>query len=230
MPTRANIPIVLLPGMDGTGELLAELAGRLSSQRQVHVVDYPHDRPLGYDDLTALALERAPDRRFALLGESFSGPIAIEIAATAPRVAGLILASSFARHPMPTYLAALARMLDLRFTPSALIEAALLGAAGTPPIKAHLARVLARVPREIIRARVSEVLRVDKRSRLRAVTCPMLYLRGRFDRMVRRKHLDEIRSAQPSCEVRTLDAPHMLLQTHPAEAAEAINRFCDRLA
>ena len=74
-------------------------------------------------------------------------PNAIEIAATDRRVVGLVLASSFARHPLPTQFAAFARLLDLRWIPTRVVVAALMGSAGTPKLKAHLREVLAEVPR-----------------------------------------------------------------------------------
>jgi pimeloyl-[acyl-carrier protein] methyl ester esterase len=224
-----DIAIVLLPGMDGTGELLAPLANQLSMQRSVQVIAYPNDRPLAYRDLVAFVIERAPKQRFVVLGESFSGPIAIEVAASDNRVAGLVLASSFARHPMPAMLRPLASIFDVTLMPARLVAAALLGSAGTPDLKARFIQVLAKVPREIIRARALDVLGVDKRDRLRDVECPLLYLHGRFDWLVRKKCLDEIRSIQPKCQVRRFDASHMLLETHTDAAAEAINQFCDQL-
>ena len=229
MGTADSIAILLLPGMDGSGLLLTGLVERLAQHRPVRVISYPNSEPLTYDELTTFVIERTPDSQFVILGESFSGPIAIEVAATEPRVAGLILASSFARHPMPTMFVPLAQIIDLRWVPARIVEAALLGSARKPDLTESLGRVLAMLPREVIRARVSEVLRVDKRNRLRAVTCPMLCLYGRFDRLVRKKHLDEITSSHPKCEVRMFDAPHMLLETHEAEAATAINHFCDQL-
>jgi len=118
MGTADNIAILLLPGMDGSGVLLTGLVHRLSQHRPVRVISYPNSEPLTYDELTTFVIERTPDSRFVILGESFSGPIAIEVAATEPRVAGLILASSFARHPLPTLFVPLAQMLDLRWVPA----------------------------------------------------------------------------------------------------------------
>jgi len=112
--------------MDGTGELLTALVDQLSLLRSAQIISFPANRSLGYDDLIAYVAERTPKGRFAILGESFSGPIAIEIAATESRVAGLILASSFARHPIPSLFAPLANVLDLRWVPTKLVEAALL--------------------------------------------------------------------------------------------------------
>ncbi len=221
--------IVLLPGMDGTGELLRPLAKRLSTYRPVHLIDYPVDRFLNYDQLVLYVKARLPDDRFVILGESFSGPVAIEIAATESKAAGLILASSFARHPLPTLLAAFTGLLDLRWIPTSIIVAALMGSAATLEIKHKLRQVLAALPGDILRARAREVLRVDKLKRLDEITCPMLCLHGRSDRLVRKKFVDEIVAARPDCQVQLLDSPHMLLAIDADAAAAVIEAFCGEL-
>jgi hypothetical protein len=47
--------------------------------------------------------------------------------------------------------------------------------------------------------------------------------------LVRKKYVDEILSIKPECQVQWFQAPHMLLETHPDAAADAINQFCLRL-
>ena len=230
MSTTKKPDIVLLPGLDGTGELLQELHDKLSARRHVRLIAYPKHEPLNYEQLTTLVEELVPHERFVLLGESFSGPIAIEIAARKKaRVAGLVLASTFAKHSMPSLFAGLAKVFDHTWVPRFVVEAALLGTMGTPEVKATLARALSEVPRDVIRLRAAEALRVDKRHVLKEVVCPTLCLAGRLDRLVGRKHTNGLRSALPDCDVRAFDAPHMLLQTHASEAAEAIDRFCERV-
>jgi len=88
--------------------------------RPVQLFAYPLDQPLSYAQLTTYVVERVPNRPFVVLGESFSGPIAIEIAATdhEPLIGS---ASSFARHPLPAQFAALTRLLDLRWLPKRII-------------------------------------------------------------------------------------------------------------
>ena len=229
MDTPEATPIILLPGMDGTGELLRTLADQLALHRPVQLFAYPPDRPLSYAELTTYVVERAPNRPFVVLGESFSGPIAIEIAATDPRAAGLVLASSFARHPLPAQFAALAGLLDLRWLPKRIIATALMGSTATPELTARLHQVLAALPHEVLQYRAREVLRVDKRDRLREITCPVLCLHGRFDYLVNRRQVDEIVTAQPRCQVHWFDSSHMLLATHPEAAVKAINQFCEHL-
>jgi pimeloyl-ACP methyl ester carboxylesterase len=226
MGTPEAIPIVILPGMDGTGELLRVLADQLALHRPVQLFAYPPDQRLNYAQLTTYVAERAPNRPFVVLGESFSGPIAIEIAATDPRAAGLVLASSFARHPLPARFASLAGLLDFRWLPRRIIAKALMGSAATPELTARLHQVLTALPHEVLQFRAREALRIDKRNRLREITCPVLCLHGRFDYLVNRRQVDEIVTAQPRCQVHWLDSAHMLLATHPEAAVKAINHFC----
>jgi pimeloyl-ACP methyl ester carboxylesterase len=229
MSPPANITIILLPGMDGTGELLKPLAERLSTHRPVQIIPYPSDRKLDYSQLTAFVREQLTADRFVILGESFSGPIAIEIAATHPRVAGLILASSFARHPLPTWLSPLTRLLDLRWTPERFIAAALMGSSATPTLELRLRHVLAGLPRAVLRARADDALRVDKTDRLSQTNCPALCMHGSSDHLIGKRQVAEIVAARPDCELRLMDAPHMLLATHANAAAAVIDDFCKRL-
>jgi pimeloyl-[acyl-carrier protein] methyl ester esterase len=199
--------------MHGTSGMMAPLAGLLGTDRDVHVIAYPADVPLGYAALVAYVTERLPPGRFVILGESFSGPIAIEIAAREPaRTAGLIFAPI---HPA--------------FSP--LVNAVMLGkfTIRHPEIVAALRATLTEISAATARKRMTEALTVDKRPQLAATTCPLLYLAGSRDRMIRRHCVRTILAARPDTQLRQFDAPHMLLETHAPAAAAAIRRFCDEL-
>ena len=65
--------LVLLPGMDGTGELFAPFIAALGSQFPVTIVRYPETQALDYAGLEAVARALLPvGSPFVLLGESFS--------------------------------------------------------------------------------------------------------------------------------------------------------------
>src|ERR1700726_4993690 len=100
----ATLPaLVLLPGLDGTGKLFSELVKYLGSSVDSLIVGYPKDQPMGYDELEALVWAALPrNQSFVLLGESFSGPIAIRIAARSPAgLVAVILCGTFAKNPFP---------------------------------------------------------------------------------------------------------------------------------
>jgi len=99
-----TVALVLLPGLDGTGLLFANFAASFGSDVKIIVVSYPSDAAHGYSELETITRSFLPrDLPFFLLGESFSGPIAISIAAShPPGLLGLILCCSFARSPRPS--------------------------------------------------------------------------------------------------------------------------------
>jgi pimeloyl-[acyl-carrier protein] methyl ester esterase len=45
MTSTQTHPVLLLPGMDGTGEMLSTFAAQLKAHRPIRVVSYPADRP-----------------------------------------------------------------------------------------------------------------------------------------------------------------------------------------
>jgi pimeloyl-ACP methyl ester carboxylesterase len=215
--------------MDGTGDLLAGFAGRLKKERPVDIVSYPSDDPLTYDDLIAFVSARLPKAQFVLVAESFSGPIAIEIAATSSSVAGLVLASSFVRRPGPALFAGFSRMFRRNWIPMRLTSSMLMGSLATQELRLRLAHTLASVSDAALQARIASVFNVDKRERLRDVRSPILCLYGKRDGLVGKRQWAEIKSIQPGSKVRWLDGPHMLLETRAVEAAEAVNAFCGRV-
>ena len=93
--------IILLPGLDGTGTLFKPLSDVLPSTIESLVISYPPDEKLSYTELTAYVMDRLPtDEAYVLLGESFSGPIAYEIALRQPRnMHAVIFVASFLTPP-----------------------------------------------------------------------------------------------------------------------------------
>ncbi|MGH3626194.1 MAG: hypothetical protein ACRDRL_01935, partial [Sciscionella sp.] len=70
--------------MDGTGDLFAPLIDALGDNIPCSVVRYP-DESLDYAGHEAIARAALPaNGPYVILGESFSGPIAVSIAASEP--------------------------------------------------------------------------------------------------------------------------------------------------
>src|SRR5262245_17031078 len=99
--------LLLLPGGDGTGKLFDPLLHALAGQDSLTpvVVAYPPDRACGYGDLLPLVEQNVPaGADFLVLGESFSGPLALLLAARRPPgLRGVILCGTFVRNPLPGF-------------------------------------------------------------------------------------------------------------------------------
>lgn len=217
--------LVALPGLDGTGMLFKNLIAALGPRAKTIVVTYPPDQALGYTELETIARGFLPsDEPYYLLAESFSGPIGISIAASAPpNLRGLILCCSFARNPL-SWLA-FARPL-IRFAPAnppiALLSHFVLGRFHMPAHRAALKDALDRVSPHALRARAKAALSVDVSTELEQIKTPVLYLRASEDHIVPAACSAWIAALLPSARIEIIRGPHFLLQVASVEAAAAI--------
>ena len=220
--------LVLLPGMDGTGELFAPLLRELPLELRVSVVSYP-DRPANYPEHVACARQDLPrDSPFVLLGESFSGPVAVSLAAGAPPgLRGLILCASFLTSPnrLLSVLRPLTAFASPKLVPGFLAQRALLGRFATPELRAAHERALAHVSSPTLSARLRAMADVDVRADLSTIAVPSLYLRGTADRVVAGRYGQEYLESARQGRLVDIDAPHFLLQSRPREAAQEIQAF-----
>lgn len=219
-----------MPGMDGTGDLFAAFTSAIDAETQV--VRYPTDCSLGYAELEQLVLSELPsDRPYLLLGESFSGPIALSIASTRPALLrGVVLCCSFASNPRPKLapLHGLVQWLPGR-PPTDLLLWFLAGRFATPALRDALSRALAQVSPAALRARMAAVIGVDVVPRLHSISVPLLYLQATEDRVVPPSAAHAILDTVTRSRLVALDAPHFLLQTCPQAAATAIHEFLREL-
>ncbi|WP_341865630.1 alpha/beta hydrolase [Pseudomonas saponiphila] len=225
--------LVLLPGMDGTGTLFDPLRQALDPSLPVQVLDYPADQVLDYCALVERVWQQLPtDRPFVLLGESFSGPVAVSIAARRPAgLLGLVLCCSFVRNPRPALapLAPLLGLLPMGRLPFWPMDALLLGGFSTPSLRQALAAAIAQVAPRVLQARLQAVIAVDASRALRETSVPVSYLRASRDRLVPASAAALVRQLRPDARLVDIDGPHCLLQAAPREAAAQLHAFIQTL-
>jgi pimeloyl-ACP methyl ester carboxylesterase len=187
--------------------------------------------PLGY---AALAETLGPTLGLTadtvLLAESFSGPLAVMLAAHYP-VAALVLCNSFVVPPRPPMLQVFA--LDALFRirpPDAVIRRYFVGPAASDTLVARVQEVITSVPPAVLAARVRAVLGVDVADQLARCGAPIVYLRGRDDELVPAASLGAVKAAAAN-SVTTLElpGPHLLLQVAPEAAWEALRNVLVQL-
>jgi pimeloyl-ACP methyl ester carboxylesterase len=164
------------------------------------------------------------------LGESFSGPIAIELAAQAPTgLVGIILCASFACNPRPrlSFVRPLLRHMPLHGSRSsvAFSRFLVLGRWITPAIRELHQKILSSVPANTIRRRLEAVADCDVREALAGVRVPIMCLAARHDRLIPRAAARLIQRQAPAATLVEIEAPHCLLQCEPRQAATQIRAF-----
>lgn len=228
------ITLLLLPGMDGTGELFEPFVAALRGEFKVVVMRYPAQSQLAYNDLESRARAAIPaEGPYAILGESFSGPIAMSLAAGAsPRLKGLILCCSFACNPRPGLygLRSLVHWLPIAGAPLGLVSQLLLGRFSTPALRSMLVKSVKQLPAPTLRARLRAVLEVDVTDKLPMISAPVLYLRATRDRLVPPAAAMLVARLRPGTTITDLESPHFLLQSVPSEAAAAVRAFLRKTA
>jgi pimeloyl-[acyl-carrier protein] methyl ester esterase len=222
--------LIILPGLDGTTRLLSTFIDAVQpSFATVRAIAYPHDTPMDYAALETYARGRLPsDVPFVLLGESFSGPIAIAIAADPPpNLIALVLSTTFAHAPVPlvSSLAPLTHFAPVRSLPVSALSLALLGRWSTPALRHDLRTALNDVAPAVLRTRANAAMRANFAGKLKKITVPTLCLRARHDRLLRPRAVRELVEGIPNAYEHALDGPHLLLQTRTADCARGIAAF-----
>jgi pimeloyl-ACP methyl ester carboxylesterase len=224
--------LVLLPGMDGTGRLFAPLLRALPDRLRAVVVGYPTDRVLTYDGLLPLVQTALPpDGPCILLGESYSGPLALMAATRNPgSIRGVILCASFIASPLPAAVSCFRFLIGphtVQLVPWPLRRKIILSRNGSDGTRALLASIRGSVSPAVMAARAREILALDCADALKNCPAPILYLAATNDALVGRRSRAQILKARPDVTVATIEGPHLVLQESPGEAARAIVNFIE---
>jgi len=223
------ITLVLLPGLDGTDVFFRPLLAALPGWIMPIVVQFPTVGANEYPDLLRLAqcaLVETP--ACYVLGWSFSGPLALMLAAAEPaKVRGVILASTFVRPPRPIY----ARLGWAAVTPTVWMLRfgkrlpVWLSRSSSDRLRRDKTETWKRVKASMVAARIRSLLQMDARERLKNCPVPVLCLAGSDDGIVPHSNVKEIACVQPSVQVRMIEGQHFALYTNPKAAAGAIQEF-----
>jgi pimeloyl-[acyl-carrier protein] methyl ester esterase len=225
------LKLVLLPGMDGTGELFSGFITALPGTFEVVTVRYPTERYLPYSELEDFVRAACPiSGPFMLVAESFSTPLAIQYAATSPaNLAGIVLCTGFATSPVRgwrRFLGSLLAPLVFRLPlPNLAAKLWLVGHDAPTSLLTAVQGAISSVQPRVLVARLRAVLKCEVRADLDQIAVPILYLQAKGDRLVSASCLEDVRRIKPQVKVASLEGPHLLLQRQPQIAAEAVVEF-----
>jgi pimeloyl-ACP methyl ester carboxylesterase len=207
--------LVLLPGLDGTGELFVDFIAALPESWTATTVTYPTDRFLRYADLRPFVGAAVPQlERFVLVAESFSTPLAVWHAATnPPNLAAVVICAGFIASPVHGWsgtMKALAKPWLFRLKPPrTIVEHFLLGQNAPSDLLLKLRHALQRVSPDVLSGRVQEVLDCDARDDLRRTTVPLLYLEAVYDTLLSSSCKKEFSHFRPDTLFGSVPAPQL---------------------
>lgn len=218
------LPTLVLPGLHGGTDQLDEFARLAPEPFQPILLSLP-ESTADYDQLTEHFAEIvAQHPACALVAESFSGPLAVKLAARLPeRVKLLVLVATFARAPRPL----LVRWLPWRWLfrlplPMWAMRLFLTGREMSADRAARLRADIRQMSARMFAARFREISRVDVRAELARIQAHRVYLQGANDWIVPASAAADFASASPPWPVIRVPGGHMLLEAQPAACWDAL--------
>lgn len=217
--------VVLLPGLHGSAALFAPFIAAAPTWARPQAAAYPPDGPYDYDAAEVTARAVLPDDRpFVLVAESFSGPVALRIAADPPQgLRAVVLVASFARSPLPV---SLGRVPDAAFSllpmRSAIPRWFLGGSRREAGFDRLLRETLHGVSRDTFVARLRAIDEVDVRHLLPDIRLPVVYLQATADRLIAPAFGRELIACAATGRLARVRGAHMLLQTAPEACWRAV--------
>jgi pimeloyl-[acyl-carrier protein] methyl ester esterase len=228
--------LVLLPGLEGTGTLFANLVAALPRTLNVSIVRYPTQQFLSYSELVVCVKDAVPSGvPYVLVAESFATPLAVKFAATHPKdLAGLVIGGGFVTNPSRRkswLVRAMARPLlfHLFSPPRSIIEHFLIGSDAPPVLESSILDALKLVNPTVLAMRIRAVLDCDARQELGRTDIPIVYIQAERDNLVGPECFEEIRSIRPDTMLATIPCPHLIFGMEPRKAAQIIVEFISQM-
>ncbi len=195
---------------------------------ETEILSYPTTEQLGYEACRHHVLrELETGEPFILVAESFSGPVAVSAAAEEPDgLRGLVMCNTFIENPLWGGLRflPLEAFTGLRHNRIS-VGVFLVGAKNTGRWLEPVRAANRLVNPAVMANRIREVLRVDVRETFASLRIPVLWLRGKRDRLIGPWSLSTAVRYKPRMDVAEVDGPHLLLQVEPEACWREIAGF-----
>ena len=226
-----NLTLVLLPGLDGTGELFSPFIEQFPAEQRILKITYPTDYFIPLEALQHYIISKLPeDQPLVLLGESYSGPVAAMIASSHKvDIRGVIFVATFVRFPQ-SILKILSQRVPLVWLlrlpiPNILIRFFCFGRWYTSSLSKMLRKSIRANQAEILAQRIRSATNLDVRQSLDKIEMPCLYIQASNDRLVPDKAVIDFKQRIRNLEVHKMNGAHFILQTQPKISFEVIISF-----
>ena len=218
---------MLLPGLDGTGNLFSALLIELS-EFECEVITLPAIGAQDYPSIVEQVKEKLPKDDFVLVAESFSGAIGTALAKEGlPQLKGIIFVASFLSPPKKL-LVSFARFLPLKMLSKMPLaryfhKLLFLGSDANKQLVELFQQTILSLSLQIIKARLKSIQSLTESSE--KLDLPAAYIQALSDRLVPAVKADEFNDRFKNLTIRSIEGPHFILQSKPAESAIAISEL-----
>jgi pimeloyl-[acyl-carrier protein] methyl ester esterase len=215
--------VVLLPGLHGSTAMFEAFVALAPPWARCVPVALPTLGDQSPDGLaTTLEAEIRRLEGFVLVAESYSGPIAVRLAARlGQKVSLLVLCNPLVEMPVALPAGLAASAASWRGMPAAAAALALAG--GDRALGRAALDGIRALPKEVLEARLRAAFAATAAEMAPLLSPPLLAILGSRDRLVSPDRTRALLHDVPFTTVVELDAPHLVVQAKPAEVWDAIS-------
>lgn len=229
MNDQSHIELILLPGMDGTGGLFKPFLDVFPQEISIKVIAYPGEQKLSYRELVSYVKNKLPkNTEYVLLAESFSGPIAYELASN-KNLKAIIFVASFIQPP--NKILALTKILPFSFLiPNQLpvfFLKFLLGRLANEKLYELVNEALRKVKKDVLAFRITEMARLPRDNH--TIIKKSIYIQAMSDNLVSAKNAVRISEVSKDSQTYRVEGSHFVLQVNPVKCSKIIQNKINRL-
>lgn len=216
---------VLLPGMDGTGEMFRPLTDKLPEKIEPIIISYPLDKVMDYEELVSYVIDRLPEEDFVLVAESFSGYIAYQIALKENKnLKKVIFVASFLDKPSKYWLA-LASFVPLKWllkitVPDWICKKMLFGIKVDKSLISMFNETIKMIKPEVLISRINLMKQLKKADIKSSI--PVVYIKASKDRLIRKESVKDFERVFEKLDVEKVEGGHLITQVNPSDCAKII--------
>lgn len=197
----------------------------------VTVLSLPKEGPQDYDTLVAILGSQLPEGPLVLVGESFSGPIAMKLALRERgRIEALVIVGGFCASPAPSGLALLPlRPLFMLPPPAMLLRKYLVGEDASDEKVHALTEAIHGIPAATLSERAQVILTLKEDDCPSFETLPILLIQAHHDALLAWDVQSRLERHFPEAEAVWIESPHLLLFMNPDACRAAVVDFLNRV-
>lgn len=223
--------LILLPGLDGTGNMFQPLISSLGDEIKTLTISYPSDRHLSYDDLSCFVRNKLKnfDEQLVLLAESFSGPVAVKLLQDSlPNIKAVIFSAAFCESPK-SVLVSLSKFLPVATIlklpiPNAVIKYFCFGYDCCPETIDLFRTTISQSNVKVLSQRIIEISNLTFEGK-NLSDIPCCYIQAQYDKLVPESAFQSFQKIVPDIQLIKIKGPHFILQAKPQECKESIVKF-----
>ena len=233
MANPAELHLVLLPGLDGGSELLADFASACSEFSGISIIDYPNDQVLDYDGLLAHIATKLPDKPFVIVAESFGGYLAYRTALNKSKyLRGVVFVATFLRSPQALLLALSRKLKVTKGMHSKpvkfLLSQRLQLMTGSKNLTEKIVTSIQQTEAETFAKRLECMERLTPPEQ--SLELPALYIQAQQDKLVAASAVEDFkRFGAGILRVESIPGTHFLLQSEVNPCRELLVEFVQAL-